>query len=313
MDNKNKRPIVSLCLPTNGVSEWVFPVLDSIYTQGVLENLFEVIVTDNGSNNDFREKIEKYKKQHTNLIYKKTEAYLFNNQLEALKLASGIYLKFVNHRSVFKIGALQHILGVIETNNESKPVIYFSCGELTKEIYRLKSFDEFVSTLGHFASWTTGVGIWKDDYDRIPMDIKFDKISPHSAILFSEKNKESYIIDNFKFAEEIDTNHSKKGKYDLFKAFAVEELTITLNLYIDGDITASTFKKVKKDYKKFLCGLYSQFCIRHKPCSYDLSGFNDSMGIFYTKKSIIIGAYLHFFKALLKKIFRLFAKKGEVR
>ena len=38
-------PILSLCLPTNGVIEWVFPVLDSIYNQNVDLNMFEIIVS----------------------------------------------------------------------------------------------------------------------------------------------------------------------------------------------------------------------------------------------------------------------------
>ena len=38
-------------------------------------------------------------------------------------------------------------------------------------------------------------------------------------------------------SKDIDTNASKKGTYDLFKAFAVEEVTIALNLLIDGDIS----------------------------------------------------------------------------
>ena len=28
------KPLLSLCMPTNGVVEWVFPVLESIYKQG---------------------------------------------------------------------------------------------------------------------------------------------------------------------------------------------------------------------------------------------------------------------------------------
>ena len=45
--------LLSLCIPTNGISEWVFPVLDSIYNQKVDDSLFEVIVTDNGNNEQF--------------------------------------------------------------------------------------------------------------------------------------------------------------------------------------------------------------------------------------------------------------------
>ncbi|MCR5757842.1 MAG: hypothetical protein K6F95_08040 [Selenomonas sp.] len=38
--------LLSLCIPTNGIIELVFPVLDSIYAQGEDESLFEVVVCD---------------------------------------------------------------------------------------------------------------------------------------------------------------------------------------------------------------------------------------------------------------------------
>ena len=47
----SERPILSLCMPTNGVVEWVFPVLDSIFGQNANSNEFEVVVMDNGSGN----------------------------------------------------------------------------------------------------------------------------------------------------------------------------------------------------------------------------------------------------------------------
>ena len=282
-------PIVSLCLPTNGIVEWVFPVLDSIYAQNVNEDLFELIVTNNGDNDEFHNMMIEYAAKHGNLIYKKTSAYMFYNQLEALKLASGKYFKLINHRGLFTEGALQHIIDVVRANEIDKPVMYFSSGALEESEYRLDSFDEFVRSLRRYASWTTGVGIWKEDYAKIPADVKIDKISPHSCILFSERKKNHYLIDNFKFEEDIVSDHSKKGKYDLFKAFAVEEFTITLNLYIDGDISVKTLKAVKKDYRNFVASLYWQFVIRRQPCSYDLSGFKDSMGIYYNSWEIFWG------------------------
>ena len=45
--------IISLCIPTNGVSKWVFPVLDSIYSQGISEEEFEIVVSDNGNDVEF--------------------------------------------------------------------------------------------------------------------------------------------------------------------------------------------------------------------------------------------------------------------
>ena len=52
------KPLVSLCIPTNGVVEWVFPVLDSIYNQIVDNALFEIVITDNGNNVVFKKNIQ---------------------------------------------------------------------------------------------------------------------------------------------------------------------------------------------------------------------------------------------------------------
>ena len=60
--------LVSLCIPTNGVSEWVLPVLDSIYRDNVPENLFEVVVTDNGNNQAFESQMIDASKKHSNLV-----------------------------------------------------------------------------------------------------------------------------------------------------------------------------------------------------------------------------------------------------
>lgn len=298
-------PVISLCLPTNGVIEWVFPVLDSIYNQNVETTLFEVIVTNNGDNHQFDLEIQEYARKHKNLIYKKTDAYMFHNQLETLKLASGTYLKFVNHRGIFQDGSLRKMIDIISENIDDKPVIYFGNGALKNDEYILKDFDSFVGTLKRNVSWTTGVGIWKSDYEKIPNDVQIDEISPHSCILFSERKKTKYLIENFVFSKDIDTDASKKGTYDLFKAFAVEEVTIALNLFIDGDITSKTFKTVKKDYRKFVSELYYIYIIKKEPCSYDLTRFDDAMGIFFTKAEIYSGVAYVILKKIIKKVIKL--------
>lgn len=279
--------LLSLCIPTNGIAEWVFPVLDSIFSQNVDENLYEVVVTDNGHNDDFKQKMKIYTAERKNLIYKETGAFLFENQIYALRLAHGEYLKFLNHRALLLKGSLRKLIDIVSKNLEKKPVMYFSNGVLKfKGEKYLETFDSFVYELGEYASWTTGVGVWKEDFNKIPENHVYNKISPHSDVLFNERNKHSYLIFNEPFCEEIKTDHSKKGKYDLFKAFAVEEPSITLGLYIDGSITAKTFKHVKQCYKKFVASLYFDFYILKRPCSYILTGFDDAMGIFFTKKEI---------------------------
>ena len=102
--------LLTLAIPTNGIIQWVFPVLESIYNQGIDSNRFEVVITDNGDNEEFYYKILEFKKQHDNLIYKKTNAYMFENQIEAFKIAHGTFIKFINHRTRLIPEALDYLL-----------------------------------------------------------------------------------------------------------------------------------------------------------------------------------------------------------
>lgn len=305
---------LSLCIPTNGIVEWVVPVINSIYSQNVDKELFEVVVSDNGNNKYFESCMLAYKNMYSNFVYSKNTSYLFNNQLEVLKLASGEYLKFINHRTVINDGMLIKLINVIKDYYVDKPVIFFSNGylRLKEDCICLNSFDLFVRTLKKECSHTIGVGIWRRDYNSICSTLKVDKISPHSCILFGKRNQTSYVINNEIFFREIDHNHKNKGKYDLYKTFAVDEISIILNLLVDGDVTKKTFIQTKNDYKKFVKYLYMTFNLRKEPCSYILTGFNESMGIFMNKYDVIFSAYLYLFFYLIKKLLKFFLKKLEI-
>ncbi len=279
---------LSLCIPTNGISEWVFPSLESIYNSGVDLSSFEVIVTDNGDNPEFKARMNEYAKGHSNLIYKETDAYMFDNQLEALKLAHGEYLKFVNHRSIFMPDRLQYMIDFIEYCKEDKPVIYFSNGAMGwgPNYKEFQLFDEFVFNLGIYGTWTSGVGIWRSTYEYIKDHTQYDKISPHAGILYGDRNNKKYIINDRYWMTDIAVDHKNKGKYNLYKAFGLDEFIITLNLYRDGDISEDTLLHVKKCFRDFLVQLYKDFNIKKIPCSYDLSGFDKHLRVFFDPDEI---------------------------
>lgn len=295
---------LSLCLPTNGIAEWVFPVLDAIYEQNADTEQYEVVVTDNGDNQEFYVQMNAYAEMHRNLIYRKTNAPLFENQIEALRLASGEYLKFMNHRSILEPGAIQWMIELVKEMLDEKPIIFLSNGALG--LYKREEYDDFdgfVCGLREYASWTTGVGVWRCDFEKIPENFVYNKISPHSDVLFAERHRNKYIIDDKVWSHEIDSDQSKKGKYDLYKTFGCEEITITLHLFIDGDISADTLKYIIKSYEKCLAGFYMNFSILHKPCSYILDGFDDAMGIFMSKKRVLLRAYAGLPKIVIDKVY----------
>lgn len=294
-------------MPTNGVVEWVFPVLDSIFEQGCNDDEFEVIITDNGDNAEFKRKIKEYISSHKNLHYYETDALPFINEIESYKRANGQLLKFVNHRTMLVKGALQRLIYFAKNNATTKPITYFANGVLKREkkAIEYKTFNEFVENLTYWSSWSTGMTIWRDDFKKLPENVSnFNELFPHTNVLFAERTREKYIIDNSVIFEEIPQGKKPKGNYNLYYAFGVEYPSIILDLFRDGDITADAFKLVVDENLSFIASLYFNYNIRKKYCSYDLSGYNDMIGVFYSEDKLRIKVFKHIINNISKKLKR---------
>lgn len=302
------KPILSLCMPTNGVIEWVFPVLDSIYTQGCDDSDFEVIITDNGDNIEFKSRIYEYIKGKSNIVYVETDALLFLNEIESYKLASGKLIKFVNHRTKLVRGTLQRLINYAISHVDEKPITYFSNGvinELEKKAYIFDEFDLFVKNLSYWSSWSTGMTIWKEDFDKLPDDVNsFNELFPHTNILFAERNRGKYIIDNTVIFDEIPQGKKPKGNYDLYYAFGIDYPRIIENLLEDRSISKETFEYVIDKNLEFIASLYFIYNIRRWYCSYDLSGLDNMFDYYYSRENLNKKVIKHIFKGLIRRILR---------
>ena len=288
---KEALPKLSLCIPTNGISEWVFPVLDSIYEQcsDDIFSSFEVIVMDNGDNEVFCAHMKEYAVNHSNLSYYKTDAFGFLSEPEMYKKAKGNLIKFVNHRTKLVPGALKLLIGLSECyqDEQPKPIVYFTGGVIAGKwkAYKTHSFDKFIKRLSYWSSWSTGMTIWKDDFETTDLS-DLNILFPHTNILFAKRDRSLYIVDNRVIFDEIPTGTVSKGKYNLFNAFAVEYIRILEGLYRAGDISKNTLESVKKDNLVFMAGLYRDFVIDKKPCSYDLTDIDKSISVYYSMEKL---------------------------
>lgn len=306
-----QKTMLSLCIPTNGVKEWVLPVLESIYSQKVSEDLYEVIVMDNGDNADFKKSMTQIVGQHTNLKYYETEAKGFLGQIESFKKATGSLIKFVNHRMCLLPGSIESLLKYIQENQEEKPITYFANGRI-RDIQtgeRMNDFDSFVNRLSYWSSWSAGMAVWKEDFDHLPEGMEFHYLFPHISILFSVTENRKYYIDNRELMEEIVSSSAAKGSYNLFRAFGIEYPGILLDLYRQNKISIKTFVKVKQDNFVFLTGQYFEFVVMKQKCSYSLDHAKEYVSVFYSyrafrKQSYCSGILRYaaaFFKRLIKK------------
>lgn len=300
MENKK---LLTLCIPTNGIIEWVFPVIDSIYEENIESSKFEVIVTDNGLNEAFAKKMMIYQDKYNNLIYKKTNAEGFLNQVEAFRLAKGEFVKFINHRTKLLPGVINNILEFVQENIGDKPVIFYSNGALNfnEDIIKCENFDDFVNSMSYFSSWSAGLAFWKEDFFNKLENHSYNSLFPHTDILFCEREKNLYYIDNRVIFEEITSDSKKKGSYLLFKAFGVDYISIILNLYLSGDIRFITFDNIRKKTLDFIAYLFVEFKILKKPCSYDLSDSKKYMNVFYKSSRLNFSIIKMFIKKVLRK------------
>lgn len=278
---------ISLCIPTNGIIEWISQVIDSIYSQDVPFDQFEVVIVDNGNNDVFFDYIQNKKREYPNIKYKRIKCSIFMNEIEAYKLAEGDFIKFVNHRTVLLDGTLKKWISFMEENYDTKPVVYFANGELNLcyRDYCYNSFNDFIGALSYYSSWSTGMAMWKEDLVDLNMN-GVNELFPHTSILFKRRKSRGYVIDNRIYLREIPHTAQKKGRYDLFYAFAVEYPALLLELYRDGDIEIDTFLKIKEDNLDFIMGIYEDFCEKKHECSYDLSSYDSSIEIFYSHEML---------------------------
>lgn len=298
-------PLLSLCIPTNGVLDWVKPVLQSIYSQNADVTKFEVVVTDNGDNNEFQQFMQEQVALHENLHYRKTEAQGFLNQIECFRDARGVFIKFLNHRMMLKKGVIAELLKFIVDNQAEKPISYFLNGSLPlNEENHYRSFDEFVSALSYYSSWSGGLGIWRDDFLHLSPDLSYNPLFPHTTILFQQYKNRRYYINNRVIMESLPENHPK-GRYNLFYAFAVEYPSIICDLYRKRYITVDTFLKIKQELLSFLASLYLDYIILRRKCSYDLSGRKKSICIYYSFRSLSIDIIISLVRRILGKIRRV--------
>lgn len=269
--------LLSICIPTNGIVEWVVPVIDSIYAQGVDNSLFEVVITDNGEKPDLMETVKKFKQK--NFHYYKTTSKGFTNQIDAFEKCEGQFCKMLNHRSKMLPESILDLLNLVKKYKDTKPIIYCAEGNAKGgEFMECNNTDEFVRRLSYYVSWSAGTGVWREDLTDVrskPIDTSF----PHTVFLFGLRKESHYVIWNKKYEQMADD--AGKGGYDLYDTFAVHFLDIIKGLLDGGRISQKTFNVVKKDLFGFLTILYKNEVILPTKHTFILKDIKKSMQVYY--------------------------------
>ena len=91
----NKKPILSLCIPTYNRSKYLKNTLESIVCQDVFCNgEVEIVVSDNASSDDTQQMMKEYIDKHKNIYYYRNEENVVDvNMPIVIQHANGLYRK----------------------------------------------------------------------------------------------------------------------------------------------------------------------------------------------------------------------------
>lgn len=243
MDNK---PFLSICIPTYNRLEILKNTLDSIYKDLTDVDLadFEVIVSDNEPGQSAKVIIAEFKFE--NLHYHASTSNGFLNSFNVLKLGNGMFLKLHNNYTMFRNGALKKMVNEIKENSIDKPVIFYTNGlNESGKIEKFASFNSFMYRLSYLSSWSSGFGIWKEDFEMVYQDIDINDYFPQTSLLLSQTQKKNYIINDIPIFDNQDI--PKKGGYNIFKVFSDYYVSLIKGSYIREQISKETFNKIKTD------------------------------------------------------------------
>ena len=269
---------LSVCIPTNGILEWMKPVMESILSQKADPAEYEIVVSDNGDHEDFKEYMRKLAGEHGNILYHESDSQGFLNQLDSFRLASGQFIKFLNHRFTLREGAIGELIRISKEFHEKKPQLFFTNGSLGKEgLCRFSGFDDYVRKLGFYTSWSGGVAFWKED--PIPAKVS-STYFPHLEFVLNPE-KEEYAVENAILMDELPSDSTKKGRYNLFDAFAVDYYEYYVRMQEAGFISEATLKDFKNKLTLYLSSLYCDFIVNRTPCSYNLEGSDEHISKYF--------------------------------
>ena len=274
---------LSICIPTNGILEWMKPVMESILRQKADPEKYEIVVSDNGNHEDFKEYMRRVAAENGNVRYNESESQGFLNQMDAFRMAEGDFIKFLNHRFTLREGAVEELIRIAGEFGGEKPQMYFTNGSLGKEtVVRYTGFNEYVRKLGFFSSWSGGVAFWRGD--PVPEEAS-SPVFPHLDMVLNPE-KGAYVIDNAPLMDELPPDATKKGRYNLFEAFAVEYYEYYARMEEAGLINEATLKDFRNKLGLYLSSLYCDFILNGTPCSYQLDGCEEYLSRYFDPESI---------------------------
>lgn len=284
-DRKNSQPILSICIPTFNRAGYLDKCLKSIFDQAGNDSNIEVVVSDNNSDDNTKEIVDKYMSKYNNLKYFKNEGNIGGDKNVLVAMERGIG-KFITSRGdddYFTPYSIYKLVNKLYKNSQCG-VFYIFNSATTNEIVDY-GINNYVKNVSFNATFISGVVLKKSNFDNIInkdklMYLTFNHVYLQLSILL-ENNQYCIIYDNF-FSN---SGSHKPSGYNFGRIF-IENYLEVIYYFKEFGLSKETIKLEKKN---LIEGMILPWCkmIKSGEVKLDISDIDEYIKKYYKDESYL--------------------------
>jgi glycosyltransferase involved in cell wall biosynthesis len=248
----DKKPFLSICIPTYNRATHLEKTIQSIITQPVFSRgEIELVISDNFSTDDTERVAKLYSSQNKNILYSRNTQNIHDKNFpKVVSLAHGVYRKLYNDTAIFKNNSLEVLLETVKMNMEKRPVLCFANRNikgLNKKNYNTYNFDEFVRIVSFWSTWIGLFGIWEEDLSKLSnLEAGCELSLWQTTVLFEMVSTKKHVVINNQAIVNLQEVEKKDLRYGIFKVFGQNYLSLYKQFLTDQNLSKNIFRTEKR-------------------------------------------------------------------
>lgn len=296
-----KRPLVSICIPTYNRGYILREILEKYVQDIEFNDDVEIVISDNCSTDDTETICKSYAKRYNNVkYYRNTKNVEDANFYIVLDKANGQYLKLLNDWA-FCVGEnLYFVKEKLRENMKERRTVFFTNHHIfTKknaEKFDCKDLDEYVQIVSTYVTSNNIFGCWREQWLQVKDKSKYTALKLQQVdwtyqILLNSKG---CLIYNKRLLSTSKTQRTILQGYNWFQVHIDNYYTIMMPYVNSGKIAQKTMLKDKhyllKHFRVEMCYVY--FYNFNKRWRFDTTGTTKILKKYYAGDSYLFSYFL---------------------
>lgn len=264
-------PLVSICIPTYNRGRYLErSLLAYEKMQEFVEKKIEIVISDNASTDDTRERIEPFVRKYSNVVYHRNEKNIRDENFPlVMSLGNGVLHKLVHDNFIISQYGMSVICDAVDVYRSAKPVLFFDNGNSDRVNTPIKSVYEvevFLSLIGYWITWSGGISLWHEECVNLAKRIEWCNLHLWQVGMICRMiHKKNYGVVIHRAFGHICEVQNKDVSYGIVKVFHDNYLHILKEFYKEGILSNKCIDFLEKDM------LYGYFTKRifYKDCNLD--------------------------------------------